>query len=77
MTTLLSGRVSDLIGRERLYLIGPVATGVLGFVYFAMMNTALPGLIFLASIGFHLASIIAGGPAPLIGTALFAATGSG
>jgi hypothetical protein len=30
-----------------------------------------------ASLGFHLASIIAGGPAPLIATALLAATGSG
>lgn len=109
VTTPLSGHVSDLIGRKRLYLIGAVATGVFGFVYFAMMNTALPALISLAivlsfiphdimwgsqaaliaecfsarlrysgaSIGFHLASIIAGGPAPLIATALFAATGSG
>ena len=30
-----------------------------------------------SSLGFHLSSIIAGGPAPLIATALFAATGSG
>ena len=30
-----------------------------------------------ASLGFHLASVVAGGPAPLIATALFAATGSG
>ena len=30
-----------------------------------------------ASIGFQLASVIAGGPAPLIATALLAATGSG
>src|SRR5437870_13333813 len=30
-----------------------------------------------ASLGFHLASIIAGGPAPLIATALLASTGSG
>ena len=29
------------------------------------------------SLGFHLASITAGGPAPLIATALLAATGSG
>ncbi|HYZ40139.1 MAG TPA: MFS transporter [Stellaceae bacterium] len=109
VTTPLAGHVSDLIGRKRLYLIGAVATGIFAFVYFAMMNTALPGLMFLAivlsfiphdlmwgsqaaliaecftarlrysgsSIGFHLASIIAGGPAPLIATTLFAATGSG
>ena len=30
-----------------------------------------------SSLGFHLASIIAGGPAPLIATALLAWTGSG
>jgi hypothetical protein len=30
-----------------------------------------------ASLGFHLASLIAGGPAPLIATALLASTGSG
>ena len=30
-----------------------------------------------SSLGFHLSSLIAGGPAPLIATALFAATGSG
>jgi hypothetical protein len=30
-----------------------------------------------SSLGFHLASVVAGGPAPLIATALFAATGSG
>jgi len=30
-----------------------------------------------ASLGFHLSSVIAGGPAPLIATALLASTGSG
>src|SRR4051812_24298764 len=30
-----------------------------------------------ASLGYHLSSVIAGGPAPLIATALFASTGSG
>lgn len=109
VTTPLAGHLSDVIGRKRWYLIGAVATGIFAFIYFAMMNTALPALMFVAimlsfvphdmmwgsqaalisecfparlrysgsSIGFHLASIIAGGPAPLIATALFAATGSG
>jgi MFS family permease len=109
VTMPLSGFISDRIGRKRLYLIGAVAVGIWGFVYFAMLNTALPGWIFLAivvsliphdimygpqgaliaecfsprlrysgaSLGFHLASIIAGGPAPLIATALLASTGSG
>src|SRR5271169_2237940 len=105
----LSGHISDRIGRKRMYLIGSVTVGVFAFIYFAMMNTMVPGLIFLAvvlsfiphdmmygpqaaliaecftprlrysgaSLGYHLSSVIAGGPAPLIATALFAATGSG
>jgi MFS family permease len=105
----LSGHLSDRIGRKRMYLIGAVTMGVFGFVYFVLLNTALPGLIFLGimlsliphdmmwgpqaafiaecftarlrysgfSLGFHLSSITAGGPAPLIATALLAATGSG
>jgi hypothetical protein len=96
-------------GGAAITLIGAVAMGVWGFVYFALMNTAIPGWIFLAimlsliahdmmwgpqgaliaecftprlrysgfSLGFHLASITAGGPARLIATALLAATGSG
>jgi MFS family permease len=109
VTIPLSGYISDRIGRKRMYLIGAVAVGVFAFVYFAMMNSMVPGLIFLAivlsfvphdmmygpqaaliaecftarlrysgaSLGYHLSSVIAGGPAPLIATALFAATGSG
>ena len=109
VTIPLSGYISDRIGRKRMYLIGSVATGVFAFIYFAMMNTMAPGVIFLAivlsfiphdmmygpqaaliaecftprlrysgsSLGYHLSSVIAGGPAPLIATALFAATGSG
>ena len=109
VSTPLAGHISDRIGRKRMYLIGAVTTGVFAFIYFAMMNTMVPGLIFLAivlsfiphdmmygpqaaliaecftprlrysgsSLGFHLSSVIAGGPAPLIATALFAATESG
>ncbi len=109
VTTPLAGHISDRIGRKRMYLIGACTMGVFGFVYFALLNTAIPGVIFLAivlsfiphdmmygpqaaliaecftprlrysgsSLGFHLASIIAGGPAPIIATALLAATGSG
>jgi MFS family permease len=109
VTIPLSGFMSDRIGRKRMYLIGAATTGVFAFIYFAMMNSAVPGLVFLAivlsfvphdmmygpqaaliaecftarlrysgaSLGFHLSSVIAGGPAPLIATALFAATGSG
>jgi MFS family permease len=109
VTIPLSGHISDLIGRKRMYLIGTVSVGVFAFIYFGMMNTMVPGLVFLAivlsfiphdmmygpqaaliaecfsprlrysgsSLGFHLSSLVAGGPAPLIATALFAATGSG
>src|SRR6266851_119354 len=109
VTIPIFGHLSDRIGRKRITLIGAAAMGVWGFVYFALLNTAIPGWIFLAialsliahdmmwgpqgaliaecftprlrysgfSLGFHLASITAGGPAPLIATALLAATGSG
>jgi MFS family permease len=109
VTTPLAGHISDLIGRKRMYLIGAGTMGIFGFIYFALLNTALPGVIFIAiilsfiphdmmygpqaamiaecfpprlrysgsSLGFHLASIVAGGPAPLIATALLASTGSG
>ena len=109
VTLPLSGYVSDRIGRKKMYLIGTVTMGVWGFVYFTLLNTMVPGWIFLAivvsliphdmmygpqaaliaeaftprlrysgaSLGYQLASIIAGGPAPLIATALFAAYHTG
>jgi MFS family permease len=109
VTIPLFGHLSDRIGRKRITLIGATAIGAWGFVYFALMNTASPGWVFLAimlsliahdmmwgpqgafiaecftprlrysgfSLGFHFASITAGGPAPLIATALLAWTGSG
>ena len=109
VTIPLFGHVSDRICRRRITLIGATAIGVWGFVYFALMNTANPGWVFLAimlsliahdmmwgpqgaliaecftprlrysgfSLGFPFASITAGGPAPLIATALFAAWHSG
>ena len=104
-----AGYLSDRIGRKRMYLIGAAVMGVFGFVYFALLDTMVPGWIFLAiflsliphdlmygpqaaliaecftgrlrysgaSLGYQLASVIAGGPAPLIATALFAAYKSG
>jgi hypothetical protein len=92
-----------------MYLIGAVVMGLYGFIYFALLNTATPAVIFIAiilsfiphdmmygpqaaliaecfsprlrysgsSLGYHLASVVAGGPAPIIATALLAATGSG
>jgi MFS family permease len=109
VTTPLAGALSDVIGRKKTYIIGAVLTGIFGFVYFAMLDTTVPALIFFgivlsfiphdimygpqaaliaecftprlrysgASIGYQLSSIISGGPAPLIATALLAAYGSG
>ncbi len=100
----LSGHISDRIGRRKMYLIGVVVTGLFGFLYFGMVDTAIPSAVFIAivlsliphdiqygpqaaliaesftprlrysgaSLGYQLASVIAGGPAPIIAVALFA-----
>ncbi len=44
----LSGHISDLIGRRRMYMLGAITVGVFGFVYFGLMNTGSTTLIFLA-----------------------------
>ena len=108
-TIPFAGHLSDRIGRKNMYLIGAAVMGVFGFIYFAMIDTAVPAVVFLAivlsliphdlqygpqaaliaeaftprlrysgaSLGYQLASVIAGGPAPLIATALFAAYHTG
>ncbi len=108
-TIPFSGHLSDRIGRKRMYMLGAATMGVFGFIYFALLDTMVPGLMFLAillslipaammygpqaaliaesftgrlrysgaSLGYQLASVIAGGPAPLIATALFARYHSG
>ena len=48
ITIPLSGHVSDRIGRKRMYIIGAVATGIYGFIYFGMLNSMVPAPIFLA-----------------------------
>jgi metabolite-proton symporter len=109
ITIPLSGHISDRIGRRKMYLIGAAAIGLFGFLYFGMVDTAVPSAVFIAivlsliphdmqygpqaaliaeaftprlrysgaSLGYQLASVIAGGPAPLIATALFATYHSG
>jgi metabolite-proton symporter len=103
------GSLSDRIGRRRMYFIGALATAAYAAVYFPLLNTANPTVIFIAivlsmvphsmvygpqaaliaecftprlrysgaSLGYQLASIVAGGPAPLIATLLLATFGSG
>src|SRR6201987_3631090 len=44
----LSGHISDRIGRKRMYLIGVVAVGFFGFLYFGMVDTAIPSAVFIA-----------------------------
>ncbi|HKT17751.1 MAG TPA: MFS transporter [Stellaceae bacterium] len=105
----LSGHFSDRIGRKNMYLLGVVTVAVFGFIYFGLLDTMSPILIFIAivlsliphdmqygpqaaliaesftgrlrysgaSLGYQLASVIAGGPAPLIATWLFATYKSG
>lgn len=103
----LFGHISDRIGRKTMYIMGAVTTGLFGFIYFGLLETGVPWIIFFAivlsliphdmmygpqaaliaesftgrlrysgaSLGYQLASIIAGGPAPLIAAALFGAYG--
>lgn len=104
-----SGYLADRFGRRQVYGFGAAMTGLFAFAYYALLDTAVPGLIIVAvivanffhdlmwgplaalvaecftprlrysgaSIGFQLASVFAGGPAPLIATALLSATRSG
>ncbi len=108
-TIPIAGHLSDRIGRKNMYLIGAAVMGVFGFIYFAMVDSAVPALVFIAivlsliphdlqygpqaaliaesftprlrysgaSLGYQLASLIAGGPSPLIATWLFATYHSG
>ena len=105
----LFGHLSDRIGRKRVYMLGAALTGLFGFVYFAMLDTRAPALVFLAvvlsliphdmmygpqaaliaecftgrlrysgaSLGYQLASVIAGGPSPIIATWLLSRYASG
>src|ERR1700684_3017710 len=109
VTIPLAGHISDRIGRRKMFLIGAAVTGLFGFLYFGMIDTAITSAVFIAivlsliphgmqygpeaaliaesftprlrysgsSLGYQLASIIAGGPSPLIATALFATYHSG
>ena len=102
------GHVSDVIGRRKLTAIGCVVIMIFPFIYFAMLDTRVVALVFLAialglpshdlqygpqaafiaerfpgslrysgaSLGYQLASITAGGPAPLVALYLFQTFGT-
>jgi MFS family permease len=104
----VAGHLSDRVGRKRMYIIGCIFVAVFGFIYFALLDTKIEVVIFIAvalsglpimtmygpeaaliaesfsprlrysgsSLGYQLASIIAGGPSPFIATALVAAFAS-
>lgn len=103
-TEVISGHLSDLIGRKRMYMIGACAIGLFAFPYFWLLDTRIPGLVIAAlilsliahdmthgpqpalvaetftgsvrysgaSLGYHLAAIVSGGPAPVIAIWLLA-----
>ena len=103
VTVPIAGTLSDRIGRRKVYIGGCIFVAVFTFGYFALLDTRVPELIFLAvalsfipvmtmygpeaaliaeaftprlrysgaSLGYQLASIIAGGPAPFISAWLF------
>src|SRR5579864_8135068 len=43
----VSGHISDLIGRKKMYLIGAVTMGIWAFVYYGLLNTMIPAVIFI------------------------------
>jgi metabolite-proton symporter len=103
------GWLSDRWGRKRTYITGLAILAVYVFLYFGLLDTRIPLVVFMviatsliphdmsyapqgalvaeafsgrlrysgASLGYQLASILAGGPAPLIATALLAKYNSG
>jgi MFS family permease len=48
LTIPMAGHWSDLLGRKRLYLLGALLAGAFGFVYFMLMNSAVPAWMFVA-----------------------------
>jgi MFS family permease len=48
VTIPLSGHISDKIGRRKMYMIGAAATGLFGFLYFGMLDTAYAPAVFIA-----------------------------
>jgi MFS family permease len=102
-------RLSDNIGRKKVYFAGVIGVGIYGFIYFGLLNTGSAVLVFIAilvslvphdamygpqaaliaesfptslryagaGIGYQLASVFAGGPAPLVAAILVEKFGTG
>jgi MFS family permease len=47
ITIPLSGYISDRIGRRSMYLIGAAAVGVFSFLYFIILDAAMPSAVFV------------------------------
>jgi MFS family permease len=48
MWVTVAGWLSDVIGRRRMYIVGCVSVAVFTFVYFAVLDTKMPVMIFIA-----------------------------
>jgi MFS family permease len=46
--TPFAGHLSDRFGRKRIYMLGAAITGVYGFAYFAMLDSRVPSVVFVA-----------------------------
>jgi MFS family permease len=42
------GHLSDRAGRTRVYMLGAALTGIYGFIYFGLLDTRAPSLVFVA-----------------------------
>src|SRR3954471_23482629 len=42
-----AGRLSDVVGRKRMYMSGCVVMGIFGFIYYALLDTMNPAVVFI------------------------------
>jgi MFS family permease len=71
VVTPLSGYLSDRIGRKRMYLLSATGMGIFGFIYFAMLNSLVPALMFIGIVlSWMMHGLMYGPQAALIAEAL-------